>query len=72
VIEPRLIHDEHRTEMSGIFRLGLGLLDVDDFLELTINGSADASIQPSKASESPPRIKLFLRCPSNTIVTPEL
>ena len=37
--QPRLIHDEHRTLMPAVVRLALGLLNVSDFLELTISGS---------------------------------
>jgi deazaflavin-dependent oxidoreductase (nitroreductase family) len=33
---PRLFHDNRRELMPGIVRLMLGILDVSDFLELTI------------------------------------
>jgi hypothetical protein len=34
--EPRLIHDEQRRAMSPVVRFALGLFNVPDFLELTI------------------------------------
>lgn len=36
--DPRLVHDEQRQAMSRLFRFGLKLLNVSDFLELTIQG----------------------------------
>ena len=35
---PRLIHDERRSLMPGVVRLALRVLNVADFLELTISG----------------------------------
>ena len=36
--QPRLIHDERRSLMPALVRAVLGLLNVSDFLELTISG----------------------------------
>lgn len=36
LVAPRLIHDEHRTDMPAFVRLVLGLLNVSDFLELSV------------------------------------
>jgi hypothetical protein len=36
--DPRLVHDAQRQAMSRLFRFGLKLLNVSDFLELTIQG----------------------------------
>jgi len=36
--QPRLIHDERRSLLPALVRAVLGLLNVSDFLELTISG----------------------------------
>jgi hypothetical protein len=35
--QPRLIHDERRTRMPTVVRVALAILNVSDFLELTIS-----------------------------------
>jgi deazaflavin-dependent oxidoreductase (nitroreductase family) len=40
---PRLFHDEKRENMPGIIRFFLGVLNVSDFLELTVDGSSAPS-----------------------------
>jgi deazaflavin-dependent oxidoreductase (nitroreductase family) len=42
LIAPRVIHDERRQTMPGPIRLFLGILNVSDFLELTVSRT-DAS-----------------------------
>jgi deazaflavin-dependent oxidoreductase (nitroreductase family) len=37
LVNPRVVHDEQRREMPASVRLALGLLNVSDFLELTIS-----------------------------------
>jgi hypothetical protein len=36
LVQPHLIHDERRTRMPAFVRLVLGLLNVSDFLELSL------------------------------------
>jgi deazaflavin-dependent oxidoreductase (nitroreductase family) len=37
LVDPRLIHDEHRRAMPSLVRHALGLMRVNDFLEATID-----------------------------------
>jgi deazaflavin-dependent oxidoreductase (nitroreductase family) len=38
--EPRLLHDQRRQAMPGLIRFFLGILNVSDFLELTVSHAA--------------------------------